>query len=358
MYLAAFTERRRIMAESSAKRDRIGQLADAVNEAERSIVFAQTVAAADAAIQCLKGKGHSGAVIEASMDAEERLDVFSAFERGDYAVVAAPKLLDEGVDVPAADLAIVLATSRSRRQLIQRMGRVIRKKVDGRAARIVVLYAEGTAEDPEKGAHEDFLEEVLEVADEVALFPAIADPRAIVAYLSPTRPLTQRTAPSSEVGGSVLQRLSGPDREPQPLSALLAVDASTGVRGRIVRLQRRRSANGRAERVIHICTPDDLEIEIRIEDRVAQEMRTRPAIVSLRVGDDLVVDGRTGHDRDFLFVTLMSADQVRPLHSAEPNMGSAEPIAAWPDVRVARPDPNDLVGRSILDFDLPNAGPG
>ena len=135
------------------------------------MVFAQTVRAAEAAIGALGELGHRGAAIESMMTAEERRDTFDDFERGDLAVVAAPKLLDEGVDVPAADLAFVLATSRSRRQLIQRMGRVIRRKPDGRSARIVILYQAGTAEDPAEGAHEDFLDEVLEVAEAVEVFP-------------------------------------------------------------------------------------------------------------------------------------------------------------------------------------------
>ena len=184
-YLSAFSKRRQLLAQSRSKLDAISALSPAVNAAERTIVFAQTVAAADAAIDCLAAKGQSGAVIEALMDAEERRDAFTAFERGDYNVVAAPKLLDEGVDVPAADLGIVLATSRSRRQLIQRMGRLIRRKADGRSARIAILFVENTAEDPEQGANEDFLEEVTDVAEAVQVFRTGAERTEILRFLSP-----------------------------------------------------------------------------------------------------------------------------------------------------------------------------
>jgi superfamily II DNA or RNA helicase len=78
-------------------------------------------------------------------------------------------VLDEGVDVPAADLAVVLAASRSRRQMVQRMGRVLRRKDDGRPARLVIVHAVGTVEDPATGAHEGFLDEVLPVALSVEL---------------------------------------------------------------------------------------------------------------------------------------------------------------------------------------------
>ena len=83
-------------------------------------------------------------------------------------------MLDEGLDLPAADLGIILAASQSRRQMIQRMGRVLRRKPDGRFARFVIAYVIGTSEDPANGAHEAFLDKITDVADDVVNF-RIAD---------------------------------------------------------------------------------------------------------------------------------------------------------------------------------------
>ena len=85
--------------------------------------------------------------------------------------VTAPQVLDEGVDVPAADLAVILAASRSRRQMIQRMGRVLRRKPDGRVAHLIIVYAAGTVEDPALGAHDGFLDEITPVATAVHRIP-------------------------------------------------------------------------------------------------------------------------------------------------------------------------------------------
>ena len=74
-------------------------------------------------------------------------------------------ILDEGVDLPAAHLGIILAASQSRRQMVQRMGRVLRRKADGRFARFVIAYVVGTSEDPGEGAHGAFLEDINDVAD-------------------------------------------------------------------------------------------------------------------------------------------------------------------------------------------------
>ena len=198
-YLSAFTKRRGLMASSAQKLDRIAGLLPAIRDAERTILFSQTKTAATDAVSLLTSNGIRGKVLDATMDLDERHQVFSGFESGEHELVAAPKLLDEGVDVPSADLAIVLATSRSRRQLVQRMGRVIRKKPDGREARVVILYVANTAEDPDAGAHEDFLDEIEDAATEVRTFKPGSPSATIASWLKP------RVSPSAAQPGPDLK---------------------------------------------------------------------------------------------------------------------------------------------------------
>jgi hypothetical protein len=58
--------------------------------------------------------------------------------------------------------------------MVQRMGHVIRPKVDGRAAAFFVVYASGTHEDPARRAHEAFVDEMVSVARTIELFPPSA----------------------------------------------------------------------------------------------------------------------------------------------------------------------------------------
>jgi RNA polymerase primary sigma factor len=183
-YLSAFVKRRAVMAAATAKYERLLELAPAVRAADRTIVFAQTQAAAATAVDRLSTIGVRGAVLDATMDISDRKQVFAGFEDGTHELVAAPRLLDEGIDVPAADLAIVLASSRSKRQLIQRMGRVVRRKEDGRLARLAIVFVQGTAEDPNDGAHEDFLDTVVEAAEDVSVYRSGDTSSAIVSYLN------------------------------------------------------------------------------------------------------------------------------------------------------------------------------
>ena len=51
-----------------------------------------------------------------------------ALREGRYNVIVTSKVLDEGVDVPDAELGIILSGTGSSREFIQRLGRLLRPK--------------------------------------------------------------------------------------------------------------------------------------------------------------------------------------------------------------------------------------
>jgi len=64
----------------------------------------------------------------------ERQYLINMFKEGTYKALVAIKCLDEGIDIPSADTAIIMASSTNPREYIQRVGRVIRQaKNKGRA---------------------------------------------------------------------------------------------------------------------------------------------------------------------------------------------------------------------------------
>ena len=172
-YLAALQQRRRLLAETPAKTAVLDAMSPTFRACDRAIVFTQSIAGAEHAAGRLRGLGLSAAAIHSQLDAVGRRAVLDRFAAGDLRIVAAPQVLDEGVDVPAADLAVILAASRSRRQMIQRMGRVLRRKSDGRSAHFIIVYATATVEDPALGAHEGFLDEIAPVAAAVHYVSAV-----------------------------------------------------------------------------------------------------------------------------------------------------------------------------------------
>src|SRR5699024_5718026 len=94
--------------------------------------------------------------------------------------LVAPTVLDEGIDIPQIDLGIVMGGSKSRRQMIQRMGRVLRLKSDGRSATFIVVYAENTVEDiTQNDGREGCLDLIVQSADSVEHLDGRGSPVAV-----------------------------------------------------------------------------------------------------------------------------------------------------------------------------------
>ncbi|HEX9002801.1 MAG TPA: DEAD/DEAH box helicase family protein [Blastocatellia bacterium] len=77
---------------------------------------------------------------------KERRMWLDAFNKGDVLALATSKVLNEGVNIPEASVAVVLSGSGSSREHIQRLGRILRKQPDKQA----VLYEVVTAQTAEE----------------------------------------------------------------------------------------------------------------------------------------------------------------------------------------------------------------
>ena len=77
---------------------------------------------------------------------KERHDILQRFRTGDYPVVVTSRVLNEGVDVPEASIAIVLSGTGSRREYVQRLGRILRRR-EGKRAVLYEVVAEATSEE-------------------------------------------------------------------------------------------------------------------------------------------------------------------------------------------------------------------
>src|ERR687897_1718354 len=78
---------------------------------------------------------------------QEGHDALSGFKDGRYNVIVTSKVLDEGVDVPDAELGIILSGTGSSREFIQRLGRLLRPKPDSNMkAKLIEIISSGTRE--------------------------------------------------------------------------------------------------------------------------------------------------------------------------------------------------------------------
>jgi superfamily II DNA or RNA helicase len=79
---------------------------------------------------------------------KERHDILKGFRQGEYKTLVTSHVLNEGVDVPDARIAIILSGTGSTREFVQRLGRVLRK--GNNKNKLAVLYeviAEETSEE-------------------------------------------------------------------------------------------------------------------------------------------------------------------------------------------------------------------
>jgi RNA polymerase primary sigma factor len=170
-FLSRVSERLGLLTSCEGKQHILPQLSPLMQSGGTLVFTEKKEAAERAAAQC-RDQGLIAEALHSDVDRLQRRDVLRRFKGHEVQVLCAPRVLDQGVDVPEADLGIVLAATKTRRQMVQRMGRVLRKKADGGHARFVIVFVEDTIEDPQTGAHESFLDMVLEVAARSARFPA------------------------------------------------------------------------------------------------------------------------------------------------------------------------------------------
>lgn len=79
-------------------------------------------------------------------DIRERKALIAAFSSGELPVLATSRVLNEGVDLPAAEVAIVLSGTGTVREHVQRLGRILRPG-HGKRAVLYELVSAGTTEE-------------------------------------------------------------------------------------------------------------------------------------------------------------------------------------------------------------------
>lgn len=189
-YLRNVAERQAVLASTPVKNHALAAIAPAITASERALVFGSSKEQAEAATQTLQAVDVAAGYVMSGMTKVDRLGTMNAFRRGALKVLCAPRVLDEGIDVPAADLAVQTSGTRVQRQFIQRLGRIIRKRLSGDRGRFVYLYAFGTVEDP---AWQDaFLPDVLPFARDFMFFDLEKHLEDLLEFLAP-EPVEQVT---------------------------------------------------------------------------------------------------------------------------------------------------------------------
>jgi superfamily II DNA or RNA helicase len=141
--MQAYRRQREIAFAAPAKLDYLALLLDRHRE-DRVLLFTQ-----DNATAYQVSRRFLVPVITHETKVRERSDILAGLALGSgaggYGAVVTSKVLNEGVDIPAANVAVVISGSASVREHVQRLGRILRPQ-DGKHAVLYELVTARTAE--------------------------------------------------------------------------------------------------------------------------------------------------------------------------------------------------------------------
>jgi superfamily II DNA or RNA helicase len=125
--LAAWRESWRIVSLCAAKRAAIGRLLDAHRDARVLVFTADNAAAYAIALE------HLVMPLTCDIGRAERDEALERFRRGELRALVSARVLNEGIDVPSAEVAVIAGGSLGRREHVQRVGRLLRPAPGKRA---------------------------------------------------------------------------------------------------------------------------------------------------------------------------------------------------------------------------------
>lgn len=107
---------------------------------DRVLIFHERVDAANVIYNLLTEKNQSVTIYHSKINPVIRRDNLRLYRRGVFGSIVSCKALDEGLNVPDTNVAIIASSTASFRQRIQRMGRVLRPAPGKEMAKIITLY--------------------------------------------------------------------------------------------------------------------------------------------------------------------------------------------------------------------------
>lgn len=133
--IALLLKRARVL-NLSLNRVRLALKLIAMHRGSRIIVFHEDIEACNIIQEVLVQAQIRSGVYHSRMKLRDRAEVLAAYRRGAIEVLVTCRALDEGFNVPETQIGIIAASTATRRQRIQRLGRVLRP-VDGKESATV-----------------------------------------------------------------------------------------------------------------------------------------------------------------------------------------------------------------------------
>jgi superfamily II DNA or RNA helicase len=141
---------------------------------ERILVFHEDIESAESIATILRSRGTPALTYHSKVAVQFRRDNLRLFRRGEAPVLVCCRALDEGIDVPEVNVAIIAAATSSQRQRVQRLGRALRKAAGKDRAEIATLYA--TEDEEQRLAREERALEAVAPVSWQRMAPSVEEP--------------------------------------------------------------------------------------------------------------------------------------------------------------------------------------
>jgi superfamily II DNA or RNA helicase len=132
--------RRARVSNNSQKRIPVSVKLVSLNPGERTIIFHESIAAANMIVDILNDQGKSVTVYHSKLGQNSRRSNLLNYRKGIFDILVTCRALDEGMNAPETSIAIIASSTSSSRQRIQRLGRVLRPSPQKNSATIYTLF--------------------------------------------------------------------------------------------------------------------------------------------------------------------------------------------------------------------------
>jgi superfamily II DNA or RNA helicase len=150
LLLTLFYQRRALVYEAPQRLSCAFDLIALLDSQSKIIIFGERISQSEALYERLKRYfPNKVAQYHSEMGETEKTLALRRYRTGEARILVSCKALDEGLDIPSADVGILLATTSEQRQRIQRLGRILRLQEGKGKASLFYLSLAHTIEDSE-----------------------------------------------------------------------------------------------------------------------------------------------------------------------------------------------------------------
>ena len=148
MLLSLFYKRRALVYETETRVVAALALVARLGNKAKIIIFGERISQTDLLFFALdKEYPNRVARYHSEMGEVARKHAIDRYRDGEVRILVSCKALDEGFDIPSADVGIVLSSNSVQRQRIQRLGRILRRSSAKGISSLFYFYMEDTVED-------------------------------------------------------------------------------------------------------------------------------------------------------------------------------------------------------------------